>query len=166
MKPDDWVRAMESEAISVSDVVWVKEMRQTVQRGRLRQMGHTALASLLVFQMMELILPGFYLAGLRSDQFTLMSSASASLLVTGLCFWLGRRGWVLWPMIVVGLLAPVLISTWPSVALGWTSWPEVLVQYSQAAYWRRRLLWLPVQLIFIFAVYLIGQHWPRRGPKT
>lgn len=58
---------MESEASSVSDVVWVKEMRQAVRRERLKQVGFTALATLLIFQVMSLITAGLYLAGIRSN---------------------------------------------------------------------------------------------------
>ena len=162
MKPDDWTRAMENEASSVEDVAWARETRRAVW---LRQIGRTALVSLLVFQFMALVPAGLYLAGVPDNLLVPLLNTLENVLMAGLCFWLGRRGWVLWPMIAVGLLAPFFTTSWLAVALGWTSWPEVLSEYSQANYWREKLLWLPIQLIIVFAVYFIGQRWPRRKPQ-
>ncbi|WP_420596608.1 hypothetical protein [Deinococcus sp.] len=162
MKPDDWTRAMENEASSVEDAAWARETRRAVW---LRQIGRTALVSLLVFQFMALVPAGLYLAGVPDNLLVPLLNTLENVLMAGLCFWLGRRGWVLWPMIAVGLLAPFLTSTWPAVALGWISWHDALGQHWQMAYSRERLLWLPVQLILVFAIYFTGQRWLRRKPQ-
>jgi len=161
MKPDDWTKAMQSEAEHASDVDWILETRRALRRERFKRVGLTALATLLIFQVMSLVSAGFSLAGIRSNiVYGVVVNTQEFVLIGGLAVWLGRRHLPLWPLPVVGLLAANFITSWPAVLLGWTTWTEQLASFSQVPFWWNILLKLPLPLLYLVAAYLTGQRWP------
>lgn len=163
MKPDDWTYGIENEAASVNDAVWAEEARRTLRREHLKQLGLTALATLLVFQLLTLIPASLDLSGVRfGTVYSVLSNTQELIFITGLALWLGRQRLPLWPMPVVGLLASRLIMGWPIIALGWTTWSDYLAPLAQSSFWWETLLKLPLPLLYVVAFYFIGQRWPRR----
>lgn len=101
MKPDKWMQGMESEVEHAADAIWAHETRQAVQREKWKQVGLTAFATLLVFQLTTLIPVGFYLLGVRSSTvYSVVMDNQEFVLFVSLVMWLGRRRLPLWPMLV------------------------------------------------------------------